>query len=177
MDDSREKIVYGGESDVAERWIAPTIFANATEADAVMKEEVGIRPDPALLVRPRSDISTLALATLPGRPQLFGPLIPIMVVKDEEQAIDYINRHEKPLALYVFSNEKRVQEKFVKRTSSGTVAINETILFMSVESLPFGGVGQSGMGSYHGRESFDAFTHKKAVLNHSHNFLVRALEW
>ena len=99
-----------------------------------------------------------------------------MVVESEDDAIEYINRNEKPLALYLFTDNQKIKKKFIDCTSSGSLVINETVLFMSLETLPFGGVGQSGMGSYHGRKSFDAFSHSKSVLDHSKNLFVRTLE-
>jgi hypothetical protein len=99
-----------------------------------------------------------------------------MVVGSEDEAIEYINRNEKPLALYVFSDNSKVQKKFIENTSSGSCVINETVMFMGIENLPFGGVGNSGMGSYNGRKSFEVFSHEKSVLNHSKNIFVRILE-
>lgn len=99
-----------------------------------------------------------------------------MVVENEDAAIAYINRNEKPLALYVFTYDSKIKKKFIQQTSSGTCAINETIMFMGIDTLPFGGVGNSGLGCYNGQQSFEAFSHNKAVLDHSTNFIVRMLE-
>ncbi|MBQ2366904.1 MAG: aldehyde dehydrogenase family protein, partial [Bacteroidaceae bacterium] len=83
--------------------------------------------------------------------------------EDREEALRFVTEREKPLALYYFGNEKDGYE-IVKRTSSGGACINDTIMHIANENLPFGGVGNSGMGSYHGRGSFDAFSHKRAVV-------------
>lgn len=96
--------------------------------------------------------------------EIFGPILPVINVNSSVEAIDFINGREKPLTLYVYSEDSRIQQEFINRTSSGGMAINECLLQMSVESLPFGGVGSSGMGAYHGKASFDTFTHYKSIL-------------
>ena len=85
-------------------------------------------------------------------------------VKDMEQAIAFVNERPKPLALYLFSSDPLIQESVLERTSSGGVTVNHALLHLTVPSLPFGGVGASGMGAYHGRASFETFSHKKSVL-------------
>ena len=85
--------------------------------------------------------------------EIFGPILPIINVNSASEAIEFINARDKPLTLYLFSEDKKVQEKFMTNTSSGGMAVNECLLQMSVESLPFGGVGNSGMGAYHGKVS------------------------
>lgn len=97
--------------------------------------------------------------------EIFGPLLPIKTYRQVDEAIDYVNDHPRPLALYVFSDDKAVQDKVMTRTTSGGAAINETVMHVAQEDLPFGGVGPSGMGSYHGREGFLTFSHKKAVMH------------
>merc|ERR1712128_107321 len=89
---------------------------------------------------------------------------PIINVETTEAAIKIINSRDKPLALYVFTDRENVQEMFKKQTSSGGLVFNDTIMHLSVEELPFGGVGASGMGAYHGKHGFDTFTHMKPVL-------------
>ena len=84
-----------------------------------------------------------------------------MTVDSAEEAIKIINSRDKPLALYLFTASEEVQELFTRRTSSGGICINDTIMHLSVEELPFGGVGASGMGAYHGKHGFDTFTHYK----------------
>lgn len=129
-----EKVAIGGVYDKANRLIAPTILRDVSPNDPVMQEEI------------------------------FGPILPILVVKNVDEAIDYINVRDKPLALYIFSKNKDVQNKILKFTSAGGVAINDTVSHLITENIPFGGVGASGMGAYHGKEGFDTFSHKKGVL-------------
>ncbi|KAL3274613.1 hypothetical protein HHI36_015994 [Cryptolaemus montrouzieri] len=127
-------VAIGGTYLETSRIINPTILINVKESDPVMKEEI------------------------------FGPILPILTVENCDEAIKYINDNEKPLALYVFSEDKKVQKKFLEETSSGSVNINDTIMQICTENLPFGGVGSSGMGAYHGEEGFKTFSHQKSVL-------------
>ncbi|XP_053310790.1 aldehyde dehydrogenase family 3 member A2 isoform X2 [Spea bombifrons] len=129
-----QKIVIGGDHDEAACYIAPTVLADVNPESKVMQEEI------------------------------FGPLLPIISVGNLEEAITFINEREKPLALYVFSNDKKVIKKMIAETSSGGVTANDVIMHFSVASLPFGGVGNSGMGAYHGKHSFDTFSHKRSCL-------------
>ncbi|KAJ3646381.1 hypothetical protein Zmor_023971 [Zophobas morio] len=128
------KIAYGGDHDSEERYIQPTIVVDVKPTDLIMQEEI------------------------------FGPILPIVNVDSAVDAINFINAREKPLALYVFSNKKSDVNLFLKNTSSGGVCVNDTVMHFACESLPFGGVGNSGMGAYHGKFSFDTFSHKKGVL-------------
>ena len=128
------EIVTGGIADEDARYIAPTILRNVPEGAPVMADEI------------------------------FGPILPVLPVKDMEQAIAFVNERPKPLALYLFSSDPLVQESVLERTSSGGVTINHALLHLTVPSLPFGGVGASGMGAYHGRATFETFSHKKSVL-------------
>jgi aldehyde dehydrogenase (NAD+) len=95
--------------------------------------------------------------------EIFGPLLPVMPVADADAAIARINAGDKPLAIYAFGSED-VTDRIVERTSSGGVCVNATLFHITVPALPFGGVGESGMGSYHGRRSFDTFSHVKPVF-------------
>ncbi|XP_034691511.1 aldehyde dehydrogenase family 3 member I1, chloroplastic-like isoform X2 [Vitis riparia] len=133
-DEVSDKIIIGGQSDENQLKIAPTILVDVPEDTEIMKEEI------------------------------FGPLLPILTVENLEESFDVINSKSKPLAAYLFSENKQLQKDFVNNISAGGMLINDTILHLTVSSLPFGGVGESGMGSYHGKFSFDAFSHKKAVL-------------
>jgi aldehyde dehydrogenase (NAD+) len=99
--------------------------------------------------------------------EIFGPILPVITYTDIEEAIAIINQRPKPLALYLFSQNKKLQERVLQETSSGSVCINDTAMQFAVPTLPFGGVGNSGIGSYHGKASFDAFSHYKSVLNRS----------
>jgi aldehyde dehydrogenase (NAD+) len=96
--------------------------------------------------------------------EIFGPILPVVEYGELEEAIALINARPKPLALYFFSNDSRKQELMLQSTSSGGVCINDTVMHIAVSALPFGGVGESGMGRYHGKASFDTFSHYKSVL-------------
>ncbi len=126
--------VTGGEADEAERYIAPTVLKDVSPDSPVMESEI------------------------------FGPILPVLKVKSVDEAIAFVNARPKPLALYVYSSNDRVQREVIDRTSSGGAAINHCWLHLTVPDLPFGGVGESGIGAYHGKGSFDIFCHKKSVL-------------
>merc|ERR1712029_528182 len=96
--------------------------------------------------------------------EIFGPILPIVTCNSAEAAINIINSRDKPLAMYVFTDKQPVMDLFTSRTSSGGICVNDTIMHLGVEELPFGGVGYSGMGSYHGKHGFDTFTHYKPIL-------------
>ncbi len=95
--------------------------------------------------------------------EIFGPILPVLAVDDVDEAIAFINERDKPLALYVFGGDAATT-KVVERTSAGGVCINHAVLHVAVPDLPFGGVGESGMGAYHGQAGFDRFSHLKSVL-------------
>ncbi|XP_017646140.1 aldehyde dehydrogenase family 3 member H1 isoform X1 [Gossypium arboreum] len=131
------KIVYGGERDKSNLKIAPTILLDVPQDSLIMNEEI------------------------------FGPLLPIITIDKVEDSFDLINSGTKPLAAYMFTNNKKLKEKFVEKVSAGGLVINDTTVHLAEPTLPFGGVGDSGMGAYHGKFSFDTFSHKKAVLYRS----------
>ncbi|HQT41634.1 MAG TPA: coniferyl aldehyde dehydrogenase [Polynucleobacter sp.] len=111
----------------------------------------------------------VALENVPGdalilQEEIFGPILPIVSLKVMSEAIEYVNSRPKPLALYWFGKDKKPLQKVLDNTRSGGVTINDTLLHASVEDLPFGGVGASGMGAYHGKVGFEAFSHRKSVL-------------
>lgn len=128
------KILYGGISNEQNLYIAPTLIDEPEPNDAVMKEEI------------------------------FGPLLPILGYDDEETLKKTISRFEKPLALYVFSDDKAFSKKIIETFSFGGGCINDTIIHFSNARLPFGGVGHSGSGAYHGKRSFDTFSHQKSIV-------------
>jgi aldehyde dehydrogenase (NAD+) len=128
------EIVTGGTGFPADRYIAPTILKNTSSEAPVMTGEI------------------------------FGPILPVLKVQDVEHAIAFVNSRPKPLALYVFTSDPAVQAKVLDRTTSGGVTVNHTLLHLANPSLPFGGVGPSGMGAYHGRTTFETFSHRKSVL-------------
>lgn len=98
--------------------------------------------------------------------EIFGPILPVLSLPSLDDAIKLIKRCEKPLVSYLFTDSKKTIERF-KSISCGTLTINDTIMHMTLDSLPFGGVGKSGMGKYHGKYTFTAFSHEKAVLHRS----------
>lgn len=135
-------ILFGGETDRSERYIAPTALGNVAAESPIMQEEI------------------------------FGPILPILTVPTVDDAIAFVNERPRPLSLYLFSADGAVHDAVTKRTSSGSVCINEVVMQLAVPELPFGGVGASGMGAYHGRTSFETFSHAKAVLNKTTRFDV-----
>jgi coniferyl-aldehyde dehydrogenase len=96
--------------------------------------------------------------------EIFGPVLPIVGYRDLTDAIAYVNDHPRPLALYYFDRDAERIRRVLGETCSGGAAINDTMLHYAIDDMPFGGVGQSGMGAYHGREGFETFSHKKSVL-------------
>ncbi|CAF1111092.1 unnamed protein product [Rotaria sordida] len=131
---NQDKVVYGGQIDSNENYISPTIMTNVTENDNIMQEEI------------------------------FGPLLPFITVNNEEDAIKFINNRDKPLALYVFSSKKNLAKQIIDSTSAGSTCVNDVIFQVAPPSLPFGGVGSSGLGAYHGKYSFDSFSHHRTVV-------------
>ncbi|KAM4846374.1 aldehyde dehydrogenase family 3 member B1 [Thomomys bottae] len=128
------RVAIGGQSDESQLYIAPTVLVDVQETEPVMQEEI------------------------------FGPILPLVTVRGLDEAIDFINQREKPLALYAFSNSNQVVRQMLERTSSGGFCGNDGFMHMTLASLPFGGVGNSGMGRYHGKFSFDTFSHQRACL-------------
>ncbi|XP_023591297.1 aldehyde dehydrogenase family 3 member A2 isoform X3 [Trichechus manatus latirostris] len=129
-----QKIAYGGETDEATCYIAPTVLTDVDPEAKVMQEEI------------------------------FGPILPIVPVKNADEAIKFINDHEKPLAFYIFSRNNKLIKRMIDETSSGGVTGNDVIMHFTLSSLPFGGVGSSGIGAYHGKHSFDTFSHQRSCL-------------
>jgi aldehyde dehydrogenase (NAD+) len=134
MDSAGGEVVIGGEVNEEEKFISLTVILNPKEDAPIMKEEI------------------------------FGPILPVVSVNSIDEAIQYVNAREKPLALYIFSNDTSVAEKVLYQTSSGGALVNDILSHASSTSLPFGGVGASGMGNYHGKYSFDRFSHKRAIM-------------
>lgn len=129
----------------------------------------GVFP-PVLVVNPQPNSKVM-------HQEIFGPILPIISVKSVEESIDFINSRDNPLTLYIFSDNKRFKDKVLRETLSGSVAINETLFQFVQQGIPFGGVGQSGMGSYHGLNGFNSFSHLKTVYHQSRinfNHLIRA---
>ena len=133
----RSKLVYGGQTDESTRYIGPAVLDGVTRNDAVMQEEI------------------------------FGPVLPILSFSNYEQAINELVELEKPLAAYLFSNNSAEKDIFSTRLSFGGGCINDTLMHIINEELPFGGIGNSGIGSYHGEWGFQAFSHQKAIVEKS----------
>ncbi|MCF3939672.1 aldehyde dehydrogenase family protein [Gordonia tangerina] len=112
---------------------------------------------PALITDPSLDSELMC-------EEIFGPVLPLVSVRDLDDAIDFVNARPKPLALYLFTESRDVEQAVVARTSSGSVTVNHLLYHLLVPELPFGGVGGSGMGNYHGKNGFDTFSHRKAIL-------------
>jgi len=112
---------------------------------------------PALVLEPDDKMAVM-------NEEIFGPILPIKTYREIDEVIDYVNDRDRPLGLYYFGRDKGEQERVLSRTTSGGVTINDVIMHVSMEDLPFGGVGPSGMGSYHGREGFETFSHARGVF-------------
>lgn len=132
-----QRIVHGGRNDRQGRYIEPTLVSDPPPGSALMQEEI------------------------------FGPILPVIAVDSIDVAIDFAHQRPKPLALYVFSTTRSVQDRIIAKLSAGNVCVNDTLMFMAASTLPFGGVGASGMGRYHGWYGFDTFSHTKSVMRRS----------
>ncbi|CAG2105821.1 unnamed protein product, partial [Medioppia subpectinata] len=136
---NRIQSLLSSTKDLEDKFIEPTIVADVPFDDSLMSEEI------------------------------FGPILPVLIVRDANEAISFIRSRDKPLALYVFSSDKITIDKFVDRTSSGVFCANDAIVNLLLDGLPFGGVGPSGTGRYHGKWSFETFSHLKGSLIRSYN--------
>lgn len=141
-----DRILYGGKSNAVTLQIEPTIIDQVKSEDAIMQEEI------------------------------FGPLMPILPFKNLDNVEAFIKKQPKPLACYLFTEDKEVQERFMRTIPFGGGCINDTIMHVASKNLPFGGVGNSGMGSYHGKKTFTTFSHEKSVLKKS-TFIDPALRY
>jgi aldehyde dehydrogenase (NAD+) len=135
-----EEVAFGGGTDPERCTIEPTVLRNVSPDAPIMQDEI------------------------------FGPILPVIGVEDVGEAIDFVNRREKPLALYLFSDDDDAARRVLGETTSGGACVNGTILHIGNSSMPFGGVGPSGMGAYHGRFTFETFSHRKAVLKRGLRF-------
>lgn len=131
---SSGRILLGGQTNLGDRYIAPTVIDQVSADSPIMQDEI------------------------------FGPILPVLEYDEIDEAIAFINQRPKPLALYVFSRNQSLQQQVLNSTSSGGACVNDTVLQVGVPDLPFGGVGDSGMGRYHGKASFDTFSHFKSIL-------------
>ncbi|XP_051126883.1 aldehyde dehydrogenase family 3 member F1 [Andrographis paniculata] len=137
-------IVYGGSFDEENLMIQPTILVNPPLDAQVMTDEI------------------------------FGPLLPIITLDKIEESIEFINARAKPLAIYAFTKNEKLKDRILQETSSGSVTFNDAMIQFICDTLPFGGMGQSGFGRYHGKYSFDTFSHEKAVLHRNFGFELKA---
>jgi len=135
LKNTKGMIVFGGETDAEQKFIAPTLVRNVKPDDSLMSEEI------------------------------FGPLLPVMTVENVDEAIAFVNSRDHPLALYVFSQDPAYKAKVFDNTQSGAAIANETIIYCGMDNLPFGGIGPSGSGYHTGKFSFDIFTHQRASLD------------
>ncbi len=126
--------VVGGTFDIADRYIAPTVLLDVPKDAPVMTDEI------------------------------FGPILPIVIVDDHHEAIRFVNERPKPLALYAYTNRSAVRDELLCTTSSGGAALNTAMLQLGVSALPFEGVGASGTGAYHGEQSIRTFSHERSIL-------------
>ncbi len=130
-----EQVYFGGNTDIKARYIQPTILQNVSFSDSVMQEEI------------------------------FGPILPVIAYTNLDKAITEVRKFPKPLSCYVFTDDKKTKQKILNEVSFGGGAINDAVMHISNPNLPFGGVGQSGIGNYHGKAGFDCFTHYKSILD------------
>lgn len=130
-----DKICYGGNVDHEQRYFQPTVMDNVSFEDEVMQDEI------------------------------FGPILPVLSYENLDSAIHSVRSLPRPLSCYVFTNKKQIKERIISEISFGGGAINDTIMHITNSNLPFGGVGNSGIGNYHGKAGFDAFTHFKSILD------------
>ena len=131
---AEQRVLIGGETDATRRFIAPTLLDETDPAAPVMQEEI------------------------------FAPILPMLCWQEREEAVRFVQSRAKPLALYLFTRDREMERAVFDRCSFGGGCVNDTIVHLACSGLPFGGVGNSGMGSYHGKQSFDTFTHYRSVL-------------
>jgi aldehyde dehydrogenase (NAD+) len=129
------RIAIGGQTDATERYIAPTVITDLPDNAVALQEEI------------------------------FGPILPVLGYRTIEEALAIVRQRPKPLALYLFTGDRSLQKRIIRNVGSGSVVVNDVVVNQIVPGLPFGGVGNSGMGSFHGRYTFEAFSHSKAVVH------------
>ena len=153
------EVAIGGRTDPASRKIEPTVLLNPAMDASVMTDEI------------------------------FGPVMPVIESENLDASIDFVRKGDRPLAAYLFTRSGEAEKKFLAELACGSVCINDVMMFMSVPDLPFGGVGMSGMGQYHGQAGFDRFSHLKSVMKRGRfpdpsiryapysDFKTRLLKW
>ena len=151
LESDKDLVVFGGDFDIEQRYIAPTLLDLGKLGDASVNESAAMADE------------------------IFGPILPIVSYESLDEAVDKVRYGEKPLALYIFSKNKEYIESVKSRISSGNITINDTVKHVSIDSLPFGGVGHSGMGSYHGKYSIETFSHRRGVYRNKAIFNIKQI--
>jgi aldehyde dehydrogenase (NAD+) len=128
------KIIFGRKNDTDNCYVEPTLITGVSPDDPVMQEEI------------------------------FGPVLPVISYSDFSEVYETISRNPKSLAAYIFTTDRKLAGEFLAKTQSGSAAVNDTIMQIASPHVPFGGIGPSGMGRYHGRKSFETFTNMKSVM-------------
>lgn len=151
LESDKDLVVFGGDFDIEQRYIAPTLLDLGKLGDASVSESAAMADE------------------------IFGPILPIVSYESLDEAVDKVRYGEKPLAMYIFSKNKEYIESVKSRISSGNITINDTVKHVSIDSLPFGGVGHSGMGSYHGKYSIETFSHRRGVYRNKARFNIKQI--
>lgn len=151
LESDEDLVVFGGDFDIEQRYIAPTLLDLGKLGDASVSESAAMADE------------------------IFGPILPIVSYESLDEAVDKVRDGGKPLAMYIFSKNKEYIESVKSRISSGNITINDTVKHVSIDSLPFGGVGHSGMGSYHGKYSIETFSHRRGVYRNKARFNIKQI--
>ncbi len=151
LESDEDLVVFGGDFDIEQRYIAPTLLDLGKLGDASVNESAAMADE------------------------IFGPILPIVSYESLDEAVDKVRYGEKPLAMYIFSKNKEYIESVKSKISSGNITINDTVKHVSIDSLPFGGVGHSGMGSYHGKYSIEIFSHRRGVYRNKARFNIKQI--
>lgn len=145
---------------------AKVVEINPNNENFTQQEHYKIPPH--IILDPSDDMKVM-------QDEIFGPVLPVKSYESTDEAVDYINAHQNPLGLYYFGNDKVEQEEVINRTRSGGVTVNDVIFHVAQEDLPFGGIGPSGMGAYHGREGFHEFSHNRAVYTQTGSEMLKMM--
>ena len=151
LESDKDLVVFGGDFDIEQRYIAPAILDLGKLGDASVSESAAMADE------------------------IFGPILPIVSYESLDEAVDKVRYGEKPLAMYIFTKNKEYTGSVKSRISSGNITINDTVKHVSIDSLPFGGVGHSGMGSYHGKYSIETFSHRRGVYRNKARFNIKQI--
>lgn len=151
LESDKDLVVFGGDFDIEQRYIAPTLLDLGKLGDASVSESAAMADE------------------------IFGPILPIVSYESLDEAVDKVRDGEKPLAMYIFSKNKEYIGSIKSKISSGNITINDTVKHVSIDSLPFGGVGHSGMGSYHGKYSIETFSHRRGVYRNKARFNIKQI--